>query len=256
MIQFSQVHKQFGENVVLEDTTFMIEQGETVAIIGFSGAGKSVCLRHMVRLTGPDRGSILIDGTPLERLNRKEMRQMRSRFGVLFQGAALLQWMNVFDNVALPLRERTECDEAEIKERVEQCLEWVGLLEAADRLPSQVSGGMQKRAGLARAIVMNPEILLYDEPTSGLDPVTSRKIDRLIAKTNREQNATSVVVTHDLISAMNIASRILMLHEGRVVEYSTPEDFVCSKVEVVQQFLQAQHFPMGFGSGDDQDGKK
>ena len=163
--------------------------------------------------------------------------------------------MNLFDNVALALRERTEFSETEIKKRVEQCLEWVGLLEAADRFPSEVSGGMQKRAGLARAIVMNPEILLYDEPTSGLDPVTSRKIDRLIAKTNREQGATSVVVTHDLISAMDIATRIMMLHEGRVVEYAIPEKFVCSKVAVVQQFLEAQHIPAGFGSGDDQDEK-
>ena len=233
MIRFDQVHKQFGSHVVLRDVSFTVERGETVVIVGFSGAGKSVCLRHMVRLEGADSGLVEVDGQAIDLLNRREMRVLRSRFGVLFQGAALLQWMNLFDNVALPLRERTSLGEAEIAKRVEERLEWVGLLDAAERLPAAVSGGMQKRAGLARAMVMDPEILLYDEPTSGLDPVTSRKIDRLIAKTNREQSATSVVVTHDLISAMDIATRIMMLHEGRVVEYATPEDFVCSKARIL-----------------------
>lgn len=241
MIRFNQVNKRFGSHEVLRDVSFTVERGETVVIVGFSGAGKSVCLRHMVRLEGADSGSVEVDGEAVEQLSRHKMRELRSRFGVLFQGAALLQWMNLFDNVALPLRERTSMSEAEIKERVEERLAWVGLLEAAERLPSEISGGMQKRAGLARAMVMNPEILLYDEPTSGLDPVTSRSIDELILRTNREQGATSVMVTHDLISALAVGSRILMLHEGRVVEYCAPEAFVKSEVKVVRDFLEAQH---------------
>lgn len=240
MIRFDQVHKQFGSHVVLRDVSFTVERGETVVIVGFSGAGKSVCLRHMVRLEGADSGLVEVDGQAIDLLNRKEMRALRSRFGVLFQGAALLQWMSLFDNVALPLRERTSLGEAEIAKRVEERLEWVGLLDAAERLPAEVSGGMQKRAGLARAMVMDPEILLYDEPTSGLDPVTSRSIDELMLRTNRERGATSVVVTHDLISALAVGSRILMLHEGQVVEYCTPEAFVKSEVKVVQDFLAAQ----------------
>ena len=240
MIRFDQVHKQFGSHVVLRDVSFTVQRGETVVIVGFSGAGKSVCLRHMVRLEGADSGLVEVDGQAIDLLNRKEMRALRSRFGVLFQGAALLQWMNLFDNVALPLRERTSLGEAEIAKRVEERLEWVGLLDAAERLPAEVSGGMQKRAGLARAMVMDPEILLYDEPTSGLDPVTSRSIDELMLRTNRERGATSVVVTHDLISALAVGSRILMLHEGQVVEYCTPEAFVKSEVKVVQDFLAAQ----------------
>ncbi|MAI20663.1 MAG: ABC transporter ATP-binding protein [Kiritimatiellaceae bacterium] len=240
MIRFDQVHKQFGSHVVLRDVSFTVQRGETVVIVGFSGAGKSVCLRHMVRLEGADSGLVEVDGQAIDLLNRKEMRALRSRFGVLFQGAALLQWMSLFDNVALPLRERTSLGEAEIAKRVEERLEWVGLLDAAERLPAEVSGGMQKRAGLARAMVMDPEILLYDEPTSGLDPVTSRSIDELMLRTNRERGATSVVVTHDLISALAVGSRILMLHEGQVVEYCAPEAFVKSEVKVVQDFLAAQ----------------
>ena len=240
MIRFDQVHKQFGSHVVLRDVSFTVQRGETVVIVGFSGAGKSVCLRHMVRLEGADSGLVEVDGQAIDLLNRREMRVLRSRFGVLFQGAALLQWMSLFDNVALPLRERTSLGEAEIAKRVEERLEWVGLLDAAERLPAEVSGGMQKRAGLARAMVMDPEILLYDEPTSGLDPVTSRSIDELMLRTNRERGATSVVVTHDLISALAVGSRILMLHEGQVVEYCTPEAFVKSEVKVVQDFLAAQ----------------
>ena len=252
MIQFLNVYKKYGTNVVLNDISFTINQGETVAIVGSSGAGKSVCLRNMVRLTGPDSGSVIIDGLSLENLSRSEMRNVRSRFGVLFQSSALIQWMSVYDNVALPLRERTDLDENKIREKVEQCLNWVDLLDAADRFPSEVSGGMQKRAGLARAIIINPEIILYDEPTSGLDPVTSRRIDKLIMRTNREQNATSVLVTHDLISAMDIATRIMMLHNGRIVEYAAPNDFVRSSVSVVQDFLDAQHISKKVDIGDNQ----
>ena len=252
MIQFSNVYKKYGTNIVLNDISFTINQGETVAIVGSSGVGKSVCLRNMVRLTGPDSGSVIIDGLSLENLSRREMRNVRSRFGVLFQSSALIQWMSVYDNVALPLRERTDLDENKIREKVEQCLNWVDLLDAADRFPTEVSGGMQKRAGLARAIIINPEILLYDEPTSGLDPVTSRRIDKLIMRTNREQNATSVLVTHDLISAMDIATRIMMLHNGRIVEYAAPNDFVRSSVSVVQEFLDAQHISKEIDSGDNQ----
>jgi phospholipid/cholesterol/gamma-HCH transport system ATP-binding protein len=165
---------------------------------------------------------------------------MRSKFGMLFQGAALLQWLSVFDNVALPLRQRTKLSEEEIKQRVEERLEWVGLGETALQLPATLSGGMQKRVGLARATIMNPECILYDEPTSGLDPLTSRKMDQLICTINQQMHTTSVVVTHDMISALAIGTRILMLHEGQVVACDTPNEFVKCDVEIVQQFLKAQ----------------
>lgn len=241
MIRFENVTKVLGRKTVLDDISFEVAEGETFVIVGLSGAGKSVTLKHMIRLMLPDSGQILVDGEGIVGMGRTALRQMREKFGVLFQSAALLQWMTVQDNVALPLREHTDLAEEEILRRVDEKLEMLNLDDAGDKFPADISGGMQKRVGLARAIIMNPKIVLYDEPTSGLDPVTSRRIDELIVNMREKLGITSVVVTHDLHSALSIGSRIMMLHNGRIVESATPEDFIRSKDATVQSFLESQY---------------
>jgi phospholipid/cholesterol/gamma-HCH transport system ATP-binding protein len=241
MIRFENVTKVLGNRAVLDGIDFEVGAGETFVIVGLSGAGKSVTLKHMIRLMRPDSGRVMIDGEDINRLSRQELQQARAKFGVLFQGAALLQWMSVRENVALPLREHTKLADGEILRRVDEKLELLSLADAGDQFPSDISGGMQKRAGLARAIIMDPQIVLYDEPTSGLDPVTSRRIDELIVNMRERLGITSVVVTHDLHSALAIGSRIMMLHQGRIVENATPEGFIRSKDPTVQSFLEAQY---------------
>jgi phospholipid/cholesterol/gamma-HCH transport system ATP-binding protein len=241
MIRFENITKVLGGKTILDQISFEIEAGETFVIVGLSGAGKSVTLKHMIRLMQPDSGSVVIDGERIDQLGRSALRTVRGKFGVLFQSAALLQWMTVFDNVALPLREHTKKSEQEIKQLVEEKLDLLSLSEAGDKFPADLSGGMQKRVGLARAIIMNPKIVLYDEPTSGLDPVTSRRIDHLIMDMRKELGITSVVVTHDLHSALAIGSRIMMLHHGKIVENAAPADFIRSKDPTVQSFLESQY---------------
>ena len=241
MIRFENITKVLGGKTILDQISFEIEAGETFVIVGLSGAGKSVTLKHMIRLMQPDSGSVVIDGERIDQLGRSSLRTVRGKFGVLFQSAALLQWMTVFDNVALPLREHTKKSEQEIKQLVEEKLDLLSLSEAGDKFPADLSGGMQKRVGLARAIIMNPKIVLYDEPTSGLDPVTSRRIDHLIMDMRKELGITSVVVTHDLHSALAIGSRIMMLHHGKIVENAAPADFIRSKDPTVQSFLESQY---------------
>lgn len=241
MIRFEKVSKRFGRKVVLDGVDMEIKDGETFVIVGSSGAGKSVTLKHMVRLLTPDSGRVIIGDDVVSEARGSRLEAIRSRFGYLFQGAALLQWLPVGENVALPLREKTDMDDESIGVQVVEKLKLVGLEEAVAKYPSDLSGGMRKRVGLARAIVTKPEIILYDEPTSGLDPVTSRSIDRLIDSMRRELGVTSIVVTHDLHSALAIGSRIAMLHEGRIVEISTPEEFIRSSNEVIQDFLEAQY---------------
>lgn len=241
MICFEQVTKVLGGRAVLDGVDFEVGEGETFVIVGLSGAGKSVTLKHMIRLMRPDSGRVLIDGEPIHELERGALQKVREKFGMLFQSAALLQWMTVFDNVALPLRERTRLSEDEIERRVMEKLELLSLADAAEKRPADLSGGMQKRVGLARAIIMEPKIVLYDEPTSGLDPVTSRRIDELIVDMRRKLGITSVVVTHDLHSALAIGSRIMMLHQGRIVENAAPNAFIRSKDPTVQSFLESQY---------------
>jgi phospholipid/cholesterol/gamma-HCH transport system ATP-binding protein len=241
MIRFEKVHKKLGGRVVLDGVDFEIRNNETFVIIGTSGAGKSVTLKHMVRLLTPDSGRVWVGDDIVSEASGTELERIRNRFGFLFQSAALLQWLNVGDNVGLPLREKSSTAEEEIDRIVVEKLKLVDLEDILDRFPSDLSGGMRKRVGLARAIVMEPEIILYDEPTSGLDPVTSRTIDNLIDSLRKELGVTSVVVTHDLHSALAIGSRIAMLHEGRIVEVSTPTEFVKSRNEVVKSFLEAQY---------------
>lgn len=240
MIRFENVTKFLGGRPVLNGVTFEVRKGETLVVVGPSGTGKSVTLKHMVRLMTPDEGRVMVGGEVISEAAGERLERLRERFGVLFQGGALLEWLTVGENVALPLREKTGLSEEEIEERVTANLKLVGLEGDIDKYPSEISGGMRKRVGLARAIVRKPEIILYDEPTSGLDPVSSRTIDQLIDSMRNELGVTSVVVTHDLHSALSIGSRIAMLTGGRIVELAEPAAFVQSSQEEVKLFLESQ----------------
>jgi phospholipid/cholesterol/gamma-HCH transport system ATP-binding protein len=241
MILFEHVTKRLGGKTVLNDLNMEVRKGETFVIVGTSGAGKSVTLKHMVRLLTPDSGRVVVDGVAVSEAKGRELENIRSRFGYLFQSGALLQWLTVGDNVGLPLREKTALSDEEIDARAKKMLELVGLKDVMDKRPDDLSGGMRKRAALARAIITQPDIILYDEPTSGLDPVTSRTIDNLIDDMRKNLGVTSVVVTHDLHSALAIGTRIGMLFEGRLVEVAAPDAFVKSRVPVVRDFLEAQY---------------
>lgn len=240
MIRFENVRKVLGGRAILDGVTFEVEKGETFVIVGPSGVGKSVTLKHMVRLMTPDDGEIFVAGEPIGGARGEDLARLRERFGYLFQGGALLAWMTVEENVALPLLEKTNMEPCDVWDRVLETLKKVGLDDDAQKLPSEISGGMRKRAGLARAIIHDPQIVLYDEPTSGLDPVTARTIDALIEQLRVDMGVTGVVVTHDLHSALSIGTRIAMLHGGRIVELATPEDFIKSRCREVQEFLEAQ----------------
>ncbi|OGV36208.1 MAG: hypothetical protein A2020_12460 [Lentisphaerae bacterium GWF2_45_14] len=240
MIQFKGVHKYLFGQHILKGIDLEIKSGETFVILGPTGTGKSVTLRHIVGLHVPDSGEVFVDGMDVGRLRGRRLEKLRSRFGVLFQSGALLNWMNIKDNVALPLREAKRLKEDLVEEKVENVLSTLGLREHWFKMPGEISGGMKKRAGLARAIVTDPELILYDEPTSGLDPIMSRKIDELIVSLKNRLHITSVVVTHDLISAFNIADRIALLNDGRVEECCSVEEFKKSENKYVREFIAAQ----------------
>lgn len=241
MIRFDNVTRRLGNRTVLDEVSFTIEKGETFFIVGSSGAGKSVSLKHMVRLLTPDSGHVWVGDECVSEATGRDLERIRARFGVLFQSAALLEWMTAGENVGLPLREHTRKPDSEIDAIALEKLAMVGLEDAFDKYPSELSGGMRKRVGLARAIITNPDVLLYDEPTSGLDPVTSRTIDRLIDDLRKQLGVTSVVVTHDLHSALSIGTRIGVLNQGRMVEIAAPEQFVKSRNNFVRSFLEAQY---------------
>ena len=241
MIRFDKVTKRLGNRLVLDEVSFEIEKGETFVIVGSSGAGKSVSLKHMVRLLTPDAGDVWVGDDLVSDARGRELERIRGRFGVLFQSAALLEWMTAGENVGLPLREHTKKPDDEIDALAREKLDMVGLAESFDKFPSELSGGMRKRVGLARAIITNPEIILYDEPTSGLDPVTSRTIDKLIDDLRKQLGVTSIVVTHDLHSALTIATRIGVLNQGQMVEIAPPDQFVKSRNAFVRSFLEAQY---------------
>ena len=241
MIRFDNVVKRLGGRNVLDGLSFEVRKGEVFVIVGPSGTGKSVTLKHMVQLLHPTSGAVWLGDECVSTAEGAQLEKMRERFGYLFQSGALLGWLTVAENVALPLQEKTDLPPDEIERRVREALEMVALGEAADQLPSEISGGMQKRASLARAIVRRPEIVLYDEPTTGLDPVTARTIDRLIQHLNRDLGVTSVVVTHDMYSALSIGHRVAMLHGGRFCELAEPHVFAASACPEVQEFLEAQY---------------
>jgi phospholipid/cholesterol/gamma-HCH transport system ATP-binding protein len=240
MIEFINVCKKFGSQTILDGLSLTIAKGETCVIVGPSGTGKSVTLRHMIGLLTPDAGSILVAGENAVGLKGRKLEALRHRFGILFQSGALLNWMNVYDNVALPLYENTHLPESEIRRRVSERLAMVGMVGMEHKMPSELSGGMRKRIGLARAIVTDPEIILYDEPTSGLDPVMSRTIDDLVRELQARLGVTSVVVTHDLHSAFAIGDRLIMLSNGKAVFSGTPKEFANSAVPQVREFVEAQ----------------
>ena len=240
MIRFDNVVKRFDGREVLSGVSFTVAKGEVLAVVGPSGTGKSVTLKHLVGLLSPSEGSVWLEDTEISSARGRTLEAIRARIGYLFQGGALLGWLTVGENVALPLRERTSLSDGEIDRRVADALAAVELSDAADRYPSEISGGMQKRAGLARVLVRQCDVVLYDEPTSGLDPVTAATINRLIRKLNKERGVTSIVVTHDLMSALLFADRILMLKNGHVVALSAPAGFVRSPSPEVREFLAAQ----------------
>lgn len=236
-IELRGVEKSFGENHVLRGVDLQIPAGRITAVIGRSGEGKSVLLKHIIGLLHPDRGEILIDGVDISRLFGPELNQARSRFGMLFQGAALFDSMTVAENVAFPLWEHTRLSPEEIAARVREKLHLVGLDGVEDRMPSQLSGGMRKRVGLARAIVREPEIVLYDEPTTGLDPILTDSIGRLIVRMQETLSITSVVISHDVEGVLGFAHFIAMLHGGRIVVRGSPDQLRAMDDPLVRQFL-------------------
>lgn len=240
MIELADVHKKLGGQMVLDGVDLEIERGETMVIIGRSGSGKSVTVKHMVRLLSPDSGTVTVDGVDVCSLNKAGLFELRRRFGVLFQSGALIGWLSVFDNVALPLREHTKMAPEEIERAVTEKLGLLDLAEHAEKMPADLSGGMRKRAGLARAIVLDPEIVLYDEPTSGLDPIMASRINQLIIDVKEKLGVTSVVVTHDMESAYKVADRIAMLYAGKIVQIGTPDEIRNSDDVVVRQFVEGR----------------
>ncbi|MDD5558088.1 ABC transporter ATP-binding protein [Candidatus Methylomirabilis sp.] len=237
MIQIIDLYKSFAQQQVLRGVNLTIPKGQVTAIIGRSGGGKSVLLKHLIGLMRPDSGQVLVDGTDLGRLRGKALDLVREKFGVLFQGGALFDSLTVFDNVAFPLREKTKLSEGEIARRSMQRLEAVGLADMAHKYPAELSGGMRKRAALARALVHDPEIILFDEPTTGLDPILLNSIHRLILDAHKRFGFTAVVVSHEIPEIFDIAKTVAMLHDGVIVEHSSPEVIMASANPVVRQFI-------------------
>lgn len=238
MIEIHGLKKRLGGKQVLDGVELEVRQGETMVVMGRSGTGKSVLLKHIIGLMTPDSGTIEVDDRNIASLNERDLNEVRRHFGMLFQGAALFDSLTVGENVALPLREHTGMKEAEVRARVAERLEWVGLKGVEEMKPASLSGGMKKRVGLARAIVMDPQYVLYDEPTTGLDPIMADVIDQLIRSLQKRMGVTSVAVTHDMASAFKIADRIALLNEGRVVFLGSVEDVRTTKDPLVRQFVE------------------
>ncbi|HUF08130.1 MAG TPA: ABC transporter ATP-binding protein [Rhodothermales bacterium] len=245
MIEIQNLYKAFSGLPVLTDVSLTIEDAKTFAVIGASGSGKSVLMKNVVGLMKPDRGTILVDGVDISTLSYGETRKLREQFGVLFQGGALFDSMNAFDNVAFPLRMITEMREPEIRKRVEECLETVHLPEAGSKMPSELSGGMQKRVALARAVALQPKYIFYDEPTSGLDPITSNAINELIKDLDARLGITGIVITHDMHSCLHIADRIGFLHEGNMHWVGTVDELHSATDETLLDFVKASEYRIG-----------
>ncbi len=237
MIEIIDLHKKFGNKNVLNGINLIITEGETVVIIGQSGCGKSVLIKHIVGLLIPDKGKVIVEGKIVNELPTKDLYELRKKFGFLFQGAALFDSMTVEENVSLPLVETLKLSKKEIRKIVEEKLELVGLKGTLNLKPSELSGGMKKRVGLARALVTNPSYILYDEPTTGLDPIMSDSIDTLIKDLSEKLNVTSIVVTHDMYSVKNIADRVAMMHEGKIYFTGTPNELINSNDKTISDFV-------------------
>jgi phospholipid/cholesterol/gamma-HCH transport system ATP-binding protein len=237
MIEVKELKKSFGAQKVLDGISFKIEPGDSVVIIGGSGCGKSVLLKHLIGLIRPDSGEIIIDDEHLDALDERRLLEVRRKFGMLFQSAALFDSLNVAENISFVLRRERQLSDREINERVEEVLEMVELPGIQKKKPSELSGGMRKRVGLARAIIYKPEILLYDEPTTGLDPVVSDSIDQLIIRVREQLKITTVVVTHDTRSMRRVGQRILMMVKGKIYAAGPPDEIFASKDPVVHRFV-------------------
>jgi phospholipid/cholesterol/gamma-HCH transport system ATP-binding protein len=237
VIEIRDVTKSFGDRPVLKGVNLDVHRGKTRVILGLSGSGKTVLMKHMIGLLRPDSGAVIVDGEDITKLDRKKLIEVRRKFGMVFQQAALFDSMTVGDNVAFPLREHTTLDEAEIAKRVKEKLELVELPGIEHKFPSELSGGMRKRVGLARAVVLEPQVVLYDEPTTGLDPITTENVDQMIKGAASRLRVTSVVISHDVGSALNIADDIAVIHEGVIVEDCPASEIRQSEHPFVKKFL-------------------
>ena len=240
MIEFQDLHKSFGAKRVLDGFTLTVNDGETLVIIGYSGTGKSVAIKHVVGLLEPDAGRVAVDGEIVSELDRPRLTALRARIGFVFQFAALFDSMSIFDNVAFGLRRRRDLSEADVAARVAEALALVDLAGTEQRMPAELSGGMRKRVGLARAIAIRPKYMLYDEPTTGLDPVTSAVIDELMVRTREALGGTSIVITHDMRSAYRVGDRIAMLYQGRLRAVGTVDEIRASPDPVVRGFVEGR----------------
>lgn len=250
MIQIESLHKSFAGAEVLRGASLRVREGEIVALIGPSGDGKSVFLKHVAGLMRPDSGSVVFNGRDLSRLSRRELAELRSRIGFLFQGGALFDSMTVFDNVAFPLREKTRLHEREIRSRVLENLEQVGLLGAEDKFPAQLSGGMAKRVALARALILSPEVMLFDEPTAGLDPIIVNSILALIASTQKRLGFGGILVTHEIPAAFAYVQKVAMLSRGAIEFVGTPHELLACDKPAVREFIHGSLPPEGFRFAD------
>jgi len=239
MIRINDLHKSFGDKVVLRGVNLDINDGERLVIVGRSGCGKSVLLKHILNLMQPDKGYILVDNIAIRRVGQEDLFYLRKQFGFLFQGAALFDSMTVAENIALPLVEHTNMSADEIAGKVADKLEMVGLPGIENLKPAELSGGMKKRVGLARAIIMDPKYILYDEPTTGLDPIMAANIDKLIVELSEKLNVTSIVVTHDMQSVAKVADRVVMLHLGKIIFSGTVSELYATENKAVAQFVNA-----------------
>ena len=240
MIEIINLCKNFGENRVLDNLNLTINTSETTVIIGRSGCGKSVLLKHIIGILKPDSGQVFIDGRDITKLNGKPLKDIRMKFGMLFQGAALFDSLSVWENVGFSMLEHTNTGKPELLGRVRECLGLVGLKGVEGLKPAELSGGMRKRVGLARAICMKPEIILYDEPTTGIDPIMGDAINNLIRELHDKLKVTSIAVTHDMTSAYKIADKIAMLYDGKIIAIGTPEDIKNSGNPYVKQFVHGE----------------
>ena len=237
MIRIVDLHKAFGRKKVLQGVNLDLKQGETLAVIGQSGSGKSVLIKHIIGILRPDKGQIFVDGVDITSLKDDELHKITRRFGMLFQGVALFDSMTVAQNVSFGLERYTDFSQERIQELVAESLDKVGLKGCEGLMPQELSGGMRKRVGLARAIAYRPDIILYDEPSTGIDPIRADAINDLINMMKKEMNVSTIVITHDMVSAYKVADRIAMLYEGKIVETAAPEEIRNSKNPVIQQFI-------------------
>src|ERR1041385_2617073 len=240
MIRLIDVHKSFGSKKVLQGFSLEVEEGETMVLVGYSGSGKSVAIKHIVGLLEPDSGTVWVDGKEVPRLTRPELYELRAKIGYVFQFAALFDSLTIGDNVAMGLRKRSGLSEKEIQLRTSEALDLVDLPGVENRFPAELSGGMRKRVGIARAIALRPKYILYDEPTTGLDPVTSAVINELMIRMREKLGVTSIVITHDMKSAFSVGSRIAMLYQGKVRYVGTVEEIQHTTDPVVRQFIEGR----------------